>query len=288
MSTQVGYGAVSFSLGNLFLFCFTLWMSALMARFISFILDQEVFTRVAMPPGLPFTLSTFTRYAVLILGFLFAVKVLGFSLDRITLLLSALGVGIGFGLQSIVSNFISGVILLFERPVRVGDWVELDDLFGEVTSIGIRASRVRSRDGADILVPNGDFISARVTNWTLVDPRFRLILSIKGAYGTDPEKMLGVLEGVILSHPEVLSDPQPAALFRGFGDGFLEFEVQVWIEGGWPSGIRSEIGVAIYKALKAEGIDLPFPQRDLHLRSVEPELREALAESMESCPGKSD
>jgi small-conductance mechanosensitive channel len=278
LSASIGYGPVSFSLGGVLAFFLTLWISWLLARFTAFALDQEVFSRLRMPPGVPFALSTFTRYAILVVGFLVAMGAIGFSLDRVTLLLSAVGVGVGFGLQNVVNNFVSGAILLFERPIRVGDRVQLDDLFGIVSTIGIRASKVRTFDGSDVIVPNGDFISARVINWTLADRSRRVILPVGVAYGTKPRRVLELLGEVARSHPDVLADPEPVVLFRGFGDSSLNFELRVFTEMDWLA-VMSDLAVATSEALEAAGITIPFPQRDLHLRNVD-ELRDALKEAV--------
>jgi small-conductance mechanosensitive channel len=280
LSAQVGYGPAAVSLGGVLAFALTLWVSWMLARLISLALEEEVFARVRMPPGVPFALTTFTRYSVLVVGFLVAMGVLGFSLDRVVLLLSAVGVGIGFGLQNVVNNFVSGVILLFERPIRVGDRVQVDDLLGEVSTIGIRASKVRTFDGSDVIVPNGDFISARVINWTLADRKRRVILPVGVAYGTKPRQVLEILEQVAHANPGVLDDPAPDALFRGFGDSSLDFELRAWTDSdrGWLP-VLSDLAVATSEALEAAGISIPFPQRDLHLRNV-PELRDALAEAV--------
>jgi small-conductance mechanosensitive channel len=276
LSASIGYGPVSVSLGGVLAFFLTLWISWLLARFTAFALDQEVFTRVRTPPGVSFALATFTRYAILVVGFVIAMGALGFSLDRVTLMLSAVGVGIGFGLQSVVNNFVSGVILLFERPIRVGDRVQLDDLYGTVTTIGIRASKVRNFDGADVMVPNGDFISARVINWTFADRKRRVPLPVGVAYGTKPRRVIELLEEVARSHPEVVHDPEPVVLFRGFGDSSLDFEIRAFTEGDWLV-VMSDLALATSEALEAAGIAIPFPQRDLHLRNL-PELRETLKE----------
>jgi small-conductance mechanosensitive channel len=278
LSASFGYGAFTFSLGGLFAFGFTLWISWILSRFVSYVLDREVFTRLRMPPGIPFALTSFSRYTILVIGVIIALATLGIPMDRLALIISALGVGIGFGLQNVVNNFVSGIILLFERPIRVGDKVELEGLYGTVTDIGIRASNVRNFDGADVIVPNGDFISARVINWTLADRKRRVILPVGVKYGTDPTKVLEILESVARSHVEILVDPVPEALFRGFGESSLDFELRAWTESerGWPP-VKSDLAVATYDALTQAGIEIPFPQRDLHLRSVDPEVHKSLS-----------
>lgn len=276
LGTEVGYGAVSIRLGGMIAFVLTLWLSWLLARLITYTLDEEIFPRVRFAHGVPFALTTFSRYGILVLGFIAAIGVLGVPLDRLTIVISALGVGIGFGLQNIVNNFVSGVILLFERPIRVGDLIELEGLFGHVSSIGIRASKVRTFDGSDVIVPNGDLISARVTNWTLADKKRRIDFPVGVAYGTDPARVLEILLQVAKEHPEVLEDPEPEALFRSFGDSSLDFALRCWTEsdrGLLP--VQSDLAVAINAALAEAGIEIPFPQRDLHLRSVDPAIRSA-------------
>lgn len=266
LNAELGRAPVTFSIGDLLAFGLTLWISWMLARFMTFVLDEEVFSRVRLGAGVPFAITTFTRYTILVAGFVSALGILGFPLDKITLLLSALGVGIGFGLQNITNNFISGVILLFERPIRVGDKVQLDDLIGTVTSIGIRASKIRGFDGADVIVPNGDFISTRVTNWTLADQQRRIILPVHVAYGTDPRQVLELLNQVALDNHEVLRSPAPEALFRGFGADALNFELRAWTESerGWPA-VMSDLALATSDALKTAGIVIPLPQRELTL-----------------------
>ncbi len=273
---QVGHDPVTFSLAGFISFAITLWLSWLIARFLTFVLNQEVFTRLRFAPGIPFAITTFTRYTILVIGFLVALTILGIPLDKITLLLSALGVGIGFGLQTITNNFVSGIILLFERPIRVGDKVQLGDLIGTVASIGIRASTIRGFDGADVIVPNGDFISARVTNWTLADQKRRIILPVKAAYGTNPRTVLKLLEDIAHNHPEILDEPKAETLFRGFGEGYLDFELRAWTESnrGWMA-VMSDLAVLTNDALTDANIEIPLPRRDLSLRNIE-ELTNAL------------
>ena len=281
LSARLGYGSITFSLGGMLAFAATVWISWMLARAISFAFYRGVFSRLDMQPGVPYALASFIRHSIFVIGFLAAIANLGLSLDRITLMVSALGVGIGFGLQNIAKDIVSGAVLLFERPLRVGDWVEVENLLGVVTRIGIRASTVRTRDGAEVVVPNGDLISGRVTNWTLSDARHRVKVEIGVAYGTDPEKVLNILMKAAQTHPDVLATPAPRALFRGFGESSLNFELRVWTQStlrGWQAALKSDLSVVINKVLAQNGIEIPFPQRDLHLRSVMPELREAMIE----------
>jgi len=195
-------------------------------------------------------------------------------MDRVTIMLGAFGVGIGFGLQNIVNNFVSGLILLFERPIHIGDAVQVGTLWGEVRRIGIRASVVRTFDGAEVIVPNGQLISEQVTNWTLSDRTRRLTIPIGVEYGTDPEQVLEILRSLAVEHPDVLEKPAPLVLFIEHGDSSLNFELRAWTR-DFDRGltVRSELTGAINRALAEAGITIPFPQRDLHVRSADPELQ---------------
>ena len=182
-----------------------------------------------------------------------------------TVLAGAFGVGIGFGLQSVVNNFVSGLILLFERPIHVGDTIEVGDLLGEVRRIGIRASIVRTWQGAEIIVPNAQLITEQVTNWTLSDRLRRIDLPVGVNYGAEPKKVIELLEGVARAHPKVLPDPAPRCLFMGYGDSSINFELRAWTEYTNSQQIRSELAVAIYDAVHAAGMSFPFPQREVRV-----------------------
>jgi small-conductance mechanosensitive channel len=189
------------------------------------------------------------------------------DLTKITVLAGALGVGIGFGLQSMVNNFVSGLILLFERPIHVGDTVQVGNLAGRVHRIGIRASVVRTAQGAEIIVPNAQLITEQVTNWTLSDQLRRIDLPVGVSYGTAPKKVIELLESVARTHPEVLKDPAPRALFIGYGDSSINFEVRAWAEfANWVQ-VHSDLTIAVYDAVYAAGMSFPFPQRDVHVVS---------------------
>jgi small-conductance mechanosensitive channel len=249
-------------------FFLVLWLSWLVARLVSFVLGQEVFPRLPMKEGVPFALTTFTRYAIITIGFIVAISAMGVPLDKLTIMLSALGVGIGFGLQKLASTVVSGFILLSERPVRLQDIIQLDSMFGRVSNIGIRASTIRTFDGAEVIVPNDDLISARLVNWTLSDLDRRVIIPIGVAYGTDPNEVLTILRRVASENDRVLRSPEPQALFRAFGESSLDFELRFHVEASGVVEVPSELHLAITEAFAEAGITIPFPQRDLHLRSA--------------------
>jgi small-conductance mechanosensitive channel len=217
------------------------------------------------------------RYSILAAGFLIAVAAAGIPLSNFAIILGALGVGIGFGLQNVVNNFVSGLILAFERPIQIGDTVEVGPLLGEVRQIGIRASTVRTFDGAEVIVPNGDLISAQVVNWTLSDQRRRIRLPVGVAYGTDPQRVIDLLQEVASRHEDVQKDPEPVVLFKGFGESSLDFELRFWTSAyeRWVQ-VSSEVAVSVNTALNEAGITIPFPQRDLHVRSVDAEAARSL------------
>ena len=270
LSADLGMGLAEtgVTFGDFFAFFFVLWVSWIISRFVSFVLKEEVLPRLHMQQGVPFALTTFTRYAIIAIGFVAAVSVLGIPLDRVTIVLSALGVGIGFGLQSLVNNFVSGFVLLTERPIRLRDKVEIDDILGNVSSIGIRASTIRTFDGAEVIVPNGDLISGRVINWTLAARQQRVTIPLGVAYGTDPTQVLGILKKVAEANEKVFKNPAPLALFRGFGESSLDFELRIFMDPSDVLDVPSAVHVAINGALKEAGIEIPFPQRDLHVRGL--------------------
>jgi len=264
----LGFATTGVTFGDFFAFFIILWASWVLARFVSFVLQEEIFPRLHMKQGVPFALTTFTRYAIIAIGFIAAISILGLPLDRVTIALSALGVGIGFGLQNLVNNVVSGFVLLTERPIRLRDKVQIDDILGHVSDIGIRASTIRTFAGAEVIVPNGDLISGRVVNWTLATPQQRVIIPVGVAYGTDPPQVLGILRKVSGAHEKVFNTPAPLALFRGFGESSLDFELRVFMNPSDVLEVPSDLAVAINEALKKAGIEIPFPQRDLHLRGV--------------------
>jgi small-conductance mechanosensitive channel len=213
------------------------------------------------------------------IGFLLALAAAGIELSQAAILVGGLGVGIGLGLQDIVKNFAAGLTVLFERRVHVGDVVEVpaSSVHGRVLEIGVRATVVRTWDGAEVVVPNADFVSGAITNWTLSDPTRRIEVPVGVAYGTEPDRVIELLTAVTAKVPGVIAYPAAQVVFQGFGDSSLDFTVLAWTDQAERIlGTRSEIALAIHRALREAGIVIPFPQRDLHLASVSPSAREAL------------
>ena len=268
---SVTFGDFSIDPGDFLIFGFTIWLSLKIASFVEFMLNVDFMPRVDLPRGVPETISRLTRYVVIAVGAVIASVAAGFDISKITIIIGALGVGIGFGLQNIVNNFVSGLILLFERPIRIGDTLDIGNTGGKVETIGMRASIVSTWDGAEVVVPNADLISEKVTNWTLTHSRRRMVIPIGVAYGTDPEKAAQLIVGVATDHEHVDKHPEPACLFMGFGDSSLDFELRAWASTSSFVGIASDLRFAIVKTLDEAGIEIPFPQRDLHLRTADPE-----------------
>jgi small-conductance mechanosensitive channel len=207
---------------------------------------------------------------ILVIGFLVLLRVLGLELNKLVIVGGALGVGIGFGLQAIVNNFASGLILLFERPLKVGDMIQVGTEMGEVKKLGLRATVVRTFDNADIVIPNSDLITGQVTNWTLADRHIRVKIPVGVAYGSDIAQVLSLLLSCAENNPMVLNHPKAKALFLAFGASSLDFELRVWIsEFSDRRQALSELNQDIESEFSSAGIEIPFPQTDLHLRSVD-------------------
>ncbi|MEO5926428.1 MAG: mechanosensitive ion channel domain-containing protein [Bryobacteraceae bacterium] len=233
-------------------------------------LRKRVLARSSIDPGLQYALEVGTGYLILILGLVIGLQSVGLNLSSLAFLTGIVGVGVGFGLQNIVSNFVSGLILLVERPIKVGDRVEVGDLSGDVVRIAARSTWVRTNDNVVIIVPNADFISNRVTNWTANDRRVRFSVPLGVSYGSDPVSIREILLKIAGSLDEILKDPAPDVIFHGFGDSSLDFELRVWTEDSLrtPQILKSNLYFAIFRAFSEQGIEIPFPQRDVHLRSV--------------------
>lgn len=269
LRTPIGFDNLRFTTGGALSVLLILVVGYGLANVIALVVRKVVLPRFALSRGVPDAISTIGYYFLLLLVVLATISAAGVQLNRFTVLTGALGVGLGFGLQNIVNNFVSGLILLCERPIHVGDTVDVGGLLGTVRRIGARASTVVTFQGAEVIVPNSNLIANQVINWTLSSPWRRVDVAVGVAYGTDPEQVLQLLVRVAESHPGVLRERPPVAFFLGFGESSLKFELRFWSarQDTWFQ-LQSDVTVAVAKALGDAGIEIPFPQRDLHIRSI--------------------
>ena len=267
LTTKKTIGQAEISLESILIFVFVIWLSVFITKIIKYILEKDVFVRVKVSKGIPGTIIMMVRIILITGGFFLAAAAAGMALTNLSIIIGAFSVGIGFGLQNIFNNMVSGLILAFERPINVGDVVQVGTLMGTVKNIGLRASKVKSFDGAEVIVPNGMLISDQLINWTLSDAHRRMDIRIGVAYGTDPNVVLGIIREVATTHKLVKKEPPPTAYFIGFGDSSLDFRLLAWVDINNRLTVESEIYVSINDRIKEAGIEIPFPQSDLHIRS---------------------
>ena len=234
----------------------------ILARFVKTVLQVEIFARFRLPRGVPTAILTVLNYVIVISGTIIAFSSLGVSPQQFALIFGALGVGIGFGLRNIIANFVSGIIMVFERPVQIGDVIEVDKTMGSVQSIGARSSTVKTFDGSEVIIPNADFIAKEIINWTLSDEHRRKTVEFKVDLDNDIDEILSIMHKVATSHPDVLSDPKPLATLKSFGEYYLEFKLYFWLSDNLITA-QSEVNIAIYRALKDAGIKMPVPKTTL-------------------------
>ncbi len=253
-------GALLIVLVSLFLLY---WLAALARR-----LTVRALRRTHLDIGAREAIGTLVRYFVFFFGALAIIQSAGIDLTALSVFAGALGVGIGFGLQNIANNFISGLILLLERPVKVGDRVVVNNIEGKVVQIGARATTILTNDNIAIVVPNSILIQEPVVNWTRDDPRVRFKIPVGVAYGSDLRLVEKLLYEVAESHPDVLPDPSPAVRLMAFGESAVEFELRVWSTTlvHQRGKLISDLNFAIYDKFKEHGIEIPYPKRDLYLR----------------------
>jgi len=277
--TSLGFSLGDFTLtmNMVFLVVGILYGSMLVSRATQAILMDEVLPRYNIDTGVQLSITRLVHYTILLIGGIILIQAMGANLTKLTILGGALSVGIGFGLQTIVNNFASGLILLFERPIKVGDTIELGTDLGEVKKLGLRSTIIQTFDNAEIVVPNSDLIAGQVTNWTLAERRARVKVPVGVAYGSDISKVLEILLTVAREHPMTLTTPPPNALFLAFGTSSLDFELRVWVADFTDRmQVHSELNQEINSEFADAGIEIPFPQTDLHLRTVDDVAAEAL------------
>jgi len=256
---------------SLVMFVLVIVVFYLISKVLNRIILRRILGRFGLDEGIQYTLTRMVHYLIMITGLVVAFQFVGIDLAGLTVIFGLLSVGIGFGLQNITSNFISGLILLFERPIKVGDRVTVGEIEGDVSSINMRSTTIQSLDNISIIVPNSEFISSTVTNWSYSDPKIRLKIEVGVSYSSDLDTVMKALLEVAGENEDILKDPDPIVLLSGFGDSAWDMVLVVWL--GDPKKYyltRSAINCAIVQKFRDYGVEIPFPQRDLHVRSPLP------------------
>jgi small-conductance mechanosensitive channel len=232
----------------------------------------RVLSRTQLAASAQSAITTLLGYLIISIGLLVILQTVGINLTTLNVLAGAIGIGVGFGLQNIANNFISGLIILAERPIKVGDRVEVGNVTGRVEHIRARSTTVLTNDNIAIIVPNSSFISENVVNWSYSDESVRFHIPVGVAYGSDTRKVESLLLDVARKNINVLDSPKPAVRFEGFGDSSLDFELLVWTSAYTHrrGALKSELNFAIEEAFRTNGVEIPFPQRDVHFRTPIP------------------
>ncbi len=262
-------GASAITIGTLLYLAVLVVVVLWTARKLKKLFLERIMSRSQMDIGGQQAVATLFHYVLLLLGLMIVLQTAGIDLTTLTVLAGAVGVGVGLGLQDVVNNFISGLIILFERPIKVNDRVQVGDIDGKIADIRARSTTVLTNDNVSIIIPNSKFITENVINWTHNDSRLRFRIPVGVAYGSDPQQVRQALLEAAASHDGVMKEPAPSVWFKSFGDSSLDFELLVWTQSMVhnPGRFTSDLNYAIHDKLKEHEISVPFPQRDLHLKS---------------------
>ena len=256
---------------SLIVFTLIVLASVFVTRIFTRLLFDRVLKKFHLKEGIRYTLRRLTEYTLILIGIIIAFQFVGIDLSGLAVIFGLLSVGIGFGLQNITANFVAGLVLLFERPIKIGDRIIVGDVEGDVEEIGMRATKIRTLNNISIIVPNSQFTSTNIVNWSYGDLRVRLDIDVGVSYGSDLDLVLQSLKEVALENSKILKDPAPDVLLREFGESSWNMRLRLWIDN--PRGhhtVRSDVNCAIVRKFRERGIEIPFPQRDLHVRSPLP------------------
>lgn len=240
----------------------------LFSRVLRAVIFERVFAKFQPDEGIRFAIARIVQYLFIFIGLLILFQSVGLDLSTLTVLSGTIGIGLGFGMQNIIENFVSGIIILLERPIKVGDRIEMGSVSGDVIQISVRSTTIRTNSNITMIVPNSEFITSRVINWSHTDRLVRFEFPVGVSYKSDPNKVKSVLLSVADEHKGVLKQPKPEVLFHGFGESSLDFELRVWTKTytRFPLILKSELYYKIFDAFKENSIEIPYPQRDLHIK----------------------
>ena len=268
LSYPIPVGAAHLTLGGILQFVALCSLVLLGEQLLRRKITMRVLRRTHMDAGLQYAVARISGYIIIAFGFYLALNVAGVPLNSLAVFAGAIGIGLGFGLQNIIQNFISGLIILTERPIAIGDRVEVGGVAGTVSKIALRSTEIISNDNISTIVPNSNFITNPVTNWSHGDPRVQIRIPFGVAYGTDIEKLRRLAREVAEECPDALRDPASRLFFVSFGDSSLNFELGVWTKSMTqsPRSFISEINFGLERKLRENQVEIPFPQRDLHIR----------------------
>ncbi len=263
------FGAGTVTIGGILMLIILFALVVMVERLLQRLIIRRFLSKTRLQPSLQYGLSRIFGYLLIAIGFYIAFQIAGFDLSSLAIVAASLGVGVGFGLQNIINNFVSGIIILAERPISIGDRIDVAGVAGRVTKIQLRSTTVVTNDNITMIVPNADFISNTVTNWSHGDLKVRIRVPVGVAYGTNLKLLQDLLLEAAVEHPKALSDPSHLVMFTEFGDSSLNFELAVWTEEmtATPIHFTSQMNFIIEKKLRDNDIEIPFPQRDLHVRS---------------------
>lgn len=265
LSFGISMGTLDITVGDIGGFLLIIITTLYLSSGVRFLLEEEILNRLNLKRGVPMALALMGKYLVLVLGFLLAVSAAGVDLEKFGFIAGALGVGIGFGLQNIVGNFVAGLVLMFERPIHVGDIILMQNLEGTVTEIGIRATKIRTYEGAEVIIPNGDFISQQVTNWTLSDNKRRMEQIVETRPDYKPQVVMEVLKKAITENENILLDPEPMVIFQGVEGNKHQYRLLFWVTKNLLH-TRTQVSLSINEKLKEEGIELALPKSEVTLQ----------------------
>ncbi len=263
-------GSRSVTLGTILYLLLSLAVLFIVSRWTRGWVATRLLARSRLDPGMRHAVGTIARYLVLVVGFVIILQTAGIDLTTLNVLAGAVGIGVGLGLQNVANNFISGLIILFERPIKVGDRIEVDDVNGLVTAINTRSTTVVTNDNIAIIIPNAKLITENVINWSYTDDKVRVRLPLGVSYASDVTLVTHLVTEAARANPDVLPEPDPRVRFLGFGDSSLDFKLLVWTSSfiHRPLDLRSALYFDILQRFRDNGVEIPFPQRDVHLRTV--------------------